>query len=116
MLQEAFPFPIQKVQTDNGTEFTYKYISEEKDSPLDTTLKELEIPHVLTPLKTPWHNGKVERSHRNDQRCFHDWKTFKDVDEFNEKLCEHLVWSNNKPMRMLGYKSPMQILEEKLTK
>lgn len=116
LLQEAFPFPIQKVQTDNGTEFTYKYISEEKDSPFDALLKELEIPHVLIPPRTLWHNGKVERSHRNDQRYFYDWETFKDVDELNERLRKHLVWSNNKPMRTLDYKSPMQLLEEKLNK
>lgn len=29
-LQAAFPFKIQTVQTDNGTEFTYKYLSEKK--------------------------------------------------------------------------------------
>jgi transposase len=38
MLQKAFPFPIQTVQTDNGTEFTYKFISDTKISPLDKLL------------------------------------------------------------------------------
>jgi len=76
----------------------------------------LESPHVLIPPRTPWHDGKVERSHRNDQRYFYDWETFNDVDELNEKLREHLVWSNNKSMRTLGYKLPMQLLEEKLNK
>ncbi|MCI6652638.1 MAG: DDE-type integrase/transposase/recombinase [Ruminococcus sp.] len=114
MLIKAFPFKIQTVQTDNGTEFTYKYISETETSPLDKVLNRLGIKHKLIPPRTPWHNGKVERSHRNDQRYFYDWETFRNVDELNEKLEKHLEWSNNKPMRTLGYKSPKQLLAEKL--
>lgn len=114
MLLKAFPFKIQTIQTDNGTEFTYKYISETEISPLDKALNKLGIKHKLIPPRTPWHNGKVERSHRNDQRSFYDWETFSNVDELNEKLEKHLEWSNNKPMRTLGYKSPKQLLAEKL--
>lgn len=114
MLLKAFPFKIQTIQTDNGTEFTYKYISETEISPLDKALNKLGINHKLIPPRTPWHNGKVERSHRNDQRYFYDWETFRNVDELNEKLEKHLEWSNNKPMRTLGYKSPKQLLAEKL--
>ena len=94
MLIQAFPFKIKTIQTDNGTEFTYKY--------------------KLIPPRTPWHDGKVERSHRNDQRYFYDWETFRSVEELNKKLEKHLVWSNNKTMRTLGNKSPIQILAEKL--
>lgn len=114
MLIKVFPFKIQTIQTDNGTEFTYKYISEDKVSPFDKWLRKHEIEHKLIPPRTPWHNGKVERSHRNDQRYFYDWETFRDVDELNIKLEEHLKWSNNKPMRTLGYKSPKELLKEKL--
>ena len=114
MLLKAFPFKIQTIQTDNGTEFTYKYISETEISPLDKELNELGIKHKLIPPRTPWHNGKVERSHRNDQRYFYDWETFRNVDELNQKLEKHLDWSNSKPMRTLGHKSPKQLLAEKL--
>ena len=114
MLLKEFPFKIQKIQTDNGTEFTYKYISDNEISPLDKVLQALKIPHILIPPRTPWHNGKVERSHRNDQRYFYNWETFKTLDELNEKLKKHLEWSNNKIMRTLGMKSPVQLLAEKL--
>lgn len=113
MLIKVFPFKIQTIQTDNGTEFTYKFISDTAISPLDKMLKKLNIKHVLIPPRTPWHNGKVERSHRNDQRYFYDWETFRSVEELNEKLAIHLKWSNNKTMRTLGRKSPIQILAEK---
>lgn len=115
MLVKVFPFRIRTIQTDNGTEFTYKFISETEESPMDKYLKALGIAHVLIPPRTPWHNGKVERSHRNDQRYFYDWEHFHSVEELNEKLKKHLEWSNNKTMRTLGRKSPLQMLQEKLS-
>lgn len=114
LLRKAFPFGIQTIQTDNGTEFTYKYISDTELCPFDKALQAANIAHVLIPPRTPWHNGKVERSHRNDQRYFYDWEKFSDVKELNEKLKEHLHWSNRKIMRTLGNKSPIELLHEKL--
>ena len=114
MLQKVFPFKIQTIQTDNGTEFTYKYISENEKSPFDKALEKAGIAHKLIPPRTPWHNGKVERSHRNDQRYFYDWEKFRSLEELNEKLKEHLKWSNNKTMRTLGRRSPIQLLNDKM--
>ena len=111
-LEKAFPFKIRTVQTDNGTEFTYKYISDGTICPFDAALAKAGIAHKLIPPRTPWHNGKVERSHRNDQRYFYDWEKFGGVEELNDKLLAHLEWSNNKPMRTLGHKSPAELLEE----
>jgi hypothetical protein len=105
-----FPFPIHAVQTDNGPEFTYRFISEGKACPFETALSEKGIFHKLIPTRPPWHSGKVERSHRNDQRYFYDWEEFGDLEEFNSKLAVHLEWSNNKTMRTLGRKSPLEIL------
>ena len=116
MLMKVFPFKIQTIQTDNGTEFTYKYISETEECPFDRALRKLGIAHKLIPPRTPWHNGKVERSHRNDQRYFYDWETFRTVKEAREKLKRHLIWSNNKPMRTLKNKTPLEMLKEKSTK
>ena len=114
MLQKVFPFRIQTTQTDNGTEFTYKYISETEKCPFDVALEEAGVAHKLIPPRTPWHNGKVERSHRNDQRYFYNWEKFSDVKELNEKLKVHLAWSNRKPMRTLNNNSPLEILCKKL--
>lgn len=109
--QAFFPFKIQTAQTDNGTEFTYKFISDTKKCPFEEELEFLGVFHKLIPPRTPWHNGKVERSHRNDQRYFYNWEKFGSLDDFNQKLAEHLEWSNNKFMRVLG-KSPVQRLSE----
>lgn len=115
MLQKIFPFKIQTIQTDNGTEFTYKYISDTELCPFDIALKNAGVQHKLIPPRTPWHNGKVERSHRNDQRYFYNWEKFASVEDLNRKLKDHLRWSNRKPMRTLGGKSPLDLLHEILS-
>ena len=115
MLQKIFPFKIQTIQTDNGTEFTYKYISDTELCPFDIALKNAGVEHKLVPPRTPWHNGKVERSHRNDQRYFYNWEKFASVEDLNRKLKDHLRWSNRKPMRTLGGKSPLDLLHEILS-
>jgi transposase InsO family protein len=109
---EYFKFKIQTVQTDNGTEFTYRFISDDKECPFDTELRRLGIKHKLIPPRTPWHNGKVERSHRSDQRYFYDWERFSSLSDFNTKLAKHLEWSNNRRMRTMGWISPTKRREQ----
>ena len=46
MLVKEFPFPIRTIQTDNGTEFTYKFISDTEKSPMDKLLETWDIDHV----------------------------------------------------------------------
>lgn len=101
-----FPFEVMCIQTDNGTEFTYKFISENNKCPFEEFLELIGIKHNLIKPATPWHNGKVERSHRMDQRYFYDWESFSDIDDFNAKLKVHREWTNTKPMRIFKGKSP----------
>lgn len=101
-----YPFEVMCIQTDNGTEFTYKFISDKEKCPFEAKLEELGIVHKLIKPATPWHNGKVERSHRMDERYFYQWENFRDMKEFNKKLREHLKWTNTKPMRIFKSKSP----------
>ena len=115
MLQKVFPFKIQTIQTDNGTEFTYKYISDTELCPFDIALKNAGVQHKLIQPRTPWHNGKVGRSHRNDQRYFYNWEKFASVEDLHRKLKDHLHWSNRKLMRTLGGKSPLDLLREILS-
>ena len=109
-------FTVECVQTDNGFEFTNRFAQSNRElvTLFERTAAELGIRHKLIRPYTPRHNGKVERSHRNDQRYFYDWEKFSDVEELNKKLKVHLAWSNRKPMRTLGGKNPLELLKEKL--
>lgn len=111
-VQKAFPFKIQRVQTDNGAEFTDRLLSEDKVGGFDIYLERQGITHHCIPVRTLWHNGKVERSHRTDQQYFYNWEKFGSLEEFNEKLAAHLAWYNNRRMKVLGFKSPAQRLSE----
>jgi len=112
MLLKTFPFEILTIQTDNGTEFTYKFISETVLCPFEEELQRLKITHKLIKPRTPWHNGKVERSHRMDQRYFYEYEHFRNIDDFNDQLAEHLKWTNSKPMRIFKGKTPNDKLME----
>jgi hypothetical protein len=49
MFLEQFPFGVMTVQTDNGTEFTYKFISDTTLCPFDVALEKAKIAHKLIP-------------------------------------------------------------------
>lgn len=105
-------FTIQCVQTDNGTEFTNRFVSGQTHLPtlFDTACAALNIHHKLIKPYTPRHNGKVERSHKEDQKRFYTQSVFFDFADFKQQLKHHLWKSNNMPMRPLGYKSPVAFL------
>ena len=59
---------VECVQTDNGFEFTNRFSPSKKLLPtlFEATAAHLGIRHKLIRPYTPRHNGKVERSHRED--------------------------------------------------
>lgn len=61
-------FTIECVQTDNGFEFTNRFAQSNRElvTLFERTAAELDIRHKLIRPYTPRHNGKVERSHRED--------------------------------------------------
>ena len=63
--------------------------------------------HVLRP-RNPWHNGKAERSHRNDQERFYNHLSFYSFDDLQMQMNRYLKRANNIPMAVLGWKSPTQ--------
>ena len=78
---EVFPFSIEEVQTDYGTEFTYIFMPHlKKPHPFEEFLKENGIRRKLIPIATPKQNGKVERSHRTDDEEFYNQREFRKVE------------------------------------
>ena len=109
---EKFPYAIECVQTDNGSEFTNRLNSKATSQMtlFEKTLEELCIRHKLIKPMTPRHNGKVERSHRKDNEYFYACHSFYSFEDYTKQLS---VWQrkyNNFPMRPLGWRSPKDIL------
>jgi transposase InsO family protein len=105
-------FKIECVQTDNGFEFTNRFSrsSRELVTLFERTAVELDIRHKLIRPYTPRHNGKVERSHREDQKRFYSIRRFYSLADFDAQLAVHQRASNDRPMRPLKYNSPWSFL------
>lgn len=103
---------VECVQTDNGFEFTNRFANTKREIPtlFETVTAKLGIRHKLIRPYTPRHNGKVERSHREDQRRFYDTHSFYSLADFQAQLNVHLIRSNNRPMRPLNWASPREFL------
>ena len=101
---------VECIQTDNGFEFTNRFSNSRRDIPtlFETTAMQLGIRHKLIRPYTPRHNGKVERSHREDQKRFYSSHCFYSLDDFAKQLAVHNHRSNNFPMRPLGWLSPFE--------
>ena len=101
---------VECVQTDNGPEFTNRFSTNKRDRPslFEATAAQLGIRHKLIRPYTPRHNGKVERSHREDQKRFYSCHSFYSLDDFAKQLAVHNRRSNNFPMRPLDWCSPLE--------
>ena len=110
-----FGYKPQIIQTDNGQEFTYT-MKTDRTHPLDIFLNSLNIQHKLIKPRTPRHNGKVERSHRNDQQRFYSYLKFYSYNDLLKQMKAYLKRSNNIPMQSLNWLTPLEtrhILEQK---
>lgn len=108
MAIKHFGYKSQIIQTDNGVEFTH-FRETKQVHPLDLLCQDLGIEHKLIRPRTPRHNGKVERSHRNDNRRFYQHLTFYSYDDLIKQMKTYLYRSNRLPMQTLGWKSPIDI-------
>ena len=102
-----FGYQPQILQTDNGAEFTH-LTKTDREHPLDSLCRHLGIFHQRIRPRTPRHNGKVERSHRNDQERFYNHMSFYDYPDLAAQMKRYLQRSNNIPMQVLGWKTPLQ--------
>jgi hypothetical protein len=107
-------FDIECVQTDNGFEFTNRFAPSMRNRPtlFEATATSMDIRHKLIRPYTPRHNGKVERSHREDQKRFYSCHAFFSFVDFSNQLKTYLRRSNSIPMRPLHYLSPLIFLAD----
>lgn len=109
-LQRVFPFPFVSVLTDNGSEFA-KHFSEE--------IRRQHLLHYHTYPRTPKMNAHVERFNRTIQDEFLDFHKpllFKDIQAFNQKLLDYLLWFNIERVHFAfgNKRSPLQFIASEL--
>lgn len=111
-LLKAAPFPIRRIQTDNGTEFTNALVAGkcEHKSLFESALDEYGIEYQRIRIGTPQHNGKVERQHRIDEMRFYKHMRMFSLEDGRRQLARYQRLSNNIIMTCLKMKSPNQVL------
>ena len=113
-LQNSLGVKINTIQTDNGPEFVNNQIDTNEPTLFERTLESLGIKHIRTRPYSPWQNGKVERSHKIDGERFYSKQEFKSVEDLKRKVKRYNARYNNIAKKVLGFKSPNQIVEEYL--
>lgn len=110
-LEYRMGFKINTVQTDNGPEFVNNH-EELEPTIFEKTLEFLNINYRRTRPYSPWQNGKVERSHKIDGERFYSRNEFKSVEDLKKKNKRYCSRYNNTAKKVLGFKSPNQVIEE----
>ena len=112
-VKRTFPFPLQEVQTDHGTEFTYVFFPHvQKPHPFEEALRAEEIRHKLIPVAKPQQNGKVERVHRTlDEECLNS-RSFRKPRPRQFAINRWLRFYNSqRPHSALEWRTPLQKLQ-----
>lgn len=106
---EYYGYKPEEIQTDNGTEFTYNREKIKVIHPMDEFCINNGIYHHKIRPRTPRHNGKVERSHRNDNERFYSFLTFYSLNDLRYQGKQYLKRSNNIPMQVLNFLTPIEM-------
>lgn len=101
-LCRAFPFPIRKLQCDNGAEFPFAF---------SLAVQEAGMKHRYIKPRRPQQNGKVERSHRVDSEEFWGRHAFTEFDDATAALrrWEH-TYNHERFSMALGGRTPAEKL------
>lgn len=111
-LEETMGFRIQMIQTDNGSEFTNNIEQSDYLSAFEKVLMRKSIAYKKIRPYSPWQNGKVERSHREDTERFYNKHIFKSYDDMIRKHKRYMNRYNNIAKKVLGFKTPNQVVSD----
>lgn len=111
---DYYKYKPEEIQTDNGTEFTYNKERIKVLHPMDEFCINNNIYHHKIRPRTPRHNGKVERSHRNDNERFYSFLSFYSLEDLIKQGTKYLKRSNNIPMQVLNYLTPIEMRQKLL--
>lgn len=110
-LKEYFPFPINAVNTDNGSEYLLYFHKELED--------EWKIPHYFTDPHCPKQNGRVERFHQTAEYEYFNYQAdlLDEIDMINSHcMAFNAKYNTKRYHQAIGYKTPLQVVLEYMQK
>ncbi len=115
-VKQAAPMKIQKVLTDNGSQFTDRFTSQEKRASgkhaFDLACAVLGIEHRLSPPRHPQTNGMVERFNGRISDLVKQTR-FASAAELETTLEHYLkIYNHHIPQRTLHHQTPIQALKK----
>ena len=115
-LYKAAPMKIDKVLTDNGSQFTDRFTSKKREPSgqhkFDVRCEALAIEHRLCPPRHPQTNGMVERFNGRISDVVKQTR-FTSAAQLEQTLTDYLKTYNQCiPQRALGHQTPLQALEQ----
>ena len=115
LLKEECPFPIEEIQTDNDTAFTDKFwsgVGVTGTHLMDEWCAKNQIRHKLIPVGEKELNGKVENTHKQDDREFFAKEAFGNLKKLQAaSQLYNLGWNELRRTKALGFKTPMEVIE-----
>jgi len=100
-----FPFPIEAINTDNGSEYLLHFHKE---------IEEWGIPHYFTDPHCPKQNGRVERFHQTAEYEYFNYQEdlIDELDEINKHcMLFNQKYNTKRFHRALGYKTPYEYVK-----
>ena len=111
-LEEKMGFGIKTIQVDNGYEFVNNKEKTDRKSAFEEVADSLNMTIKRTRPYSPWQNGKVERSHREDGKILYSKETFYSLKTLKEKVKKHERRYNKTAKQVLDFKSPNQVVAD----
>jgi len=108
------PFPIEEIQTDNDAAFTDKFSSQigiTGQHPMDQWCAANGIHHRLIPVGVKELNGKVENTHKQDDREFFAKGPYRDLKHL--QICSlgyNLRWNEQRSTKALAWLTPDEVI------
>ncbi|MDK2127116.1 DDE-type integrase/transposase/recombinase, partial [Parachitinimonas caeni] len=115
-LHKASPIKIEKLLTDNGSQFTDRFTSKAKipsgQHAFDRHCTALGIEHRLIPPRTPQMNGMVERFNGRISELVKQTR-FASAAELETTLRDYLIaYNHHIPQKALNFLSPIEAMKQ----
>ena len=115
-LENKLGFKINTIQVDNGYEFVNDGDKTDKISAFENVAQKLGMKIKRIRPYSPWQNGKVERSHREDGKIVYNRKIFTREKDLIKQINKHQNRYNNTAKISLNFKTPNQVVKEYFSK